>query len=347
MKAKTRDIPVLWDENWIDRPKIEDMPALQAEDDGFLFDVKMSMIDPNLATLDIADCGTIEECALKLLGDSSDAIDRGSTLPFYIPRPVEGDPIYLMDPKVVWSGRHIDIPLCEGSDPELIRELILGGIVAPARPCSEFMEYPPAFRVALICFYISQIVLMQPLRILAFVLGRYEELPFEDKHFKATGLPATELVMIGRNSGPRIEWKSLGNGQYAGAHRPHGRTNGWHIRIRGSEPKESVAVKAWQAIRKELDRDPIKPFTYQGKQYTVPEAAPSGRTRARAGNAQVTLMYEWAKELIEADAFPRRGSFLDWYKALELFKEQYPDLDVKWSPMTMRKAYERRKRKEK
>ncbi len=325
--------------------KMCDMPNLQAEDDGFLLQLKMSVIDKHIETLGIESYATIDECVRKILADSVSSTDVGGSLPLYIPWRDDDGIIQGSFARPVWAGEHIEVPLYGNIDPEGVERLIVGNRLGASSLYEGFMLYSPAFRVALLVHHICQIVLIHPMAAEAFVLGRYNELPFDDRHFEKFDVPSTELVRIESYSGLRTEWVAKDAHSLRGFHRVESRINGWNVRVRGSQPKESLMVEAWQDIRSKLDAPRDVPYTHDGVRMRSQDAAPSGRSRKRVGDHDVDLMFDWVSEGLKAGTFPMRGRMKDWKKAVTLIEANYPYLVGRWTPDSMRKAYERRIRR--
>ena len=325
---------------------LSDMPALQAEDDGFLLQLKWTAIDPHLSELKLDKCKTIDDCVEKIIKESEDCIDRGSSLPLYIPFRDDEGVIQGYRVRPVWSGAHVGIPLYGDMCPDQVRALIVGGTMGGVKPSRSFMQFSPAFRVALLVHHICQIVLIHPLAAEAFVLGRYSELPFNDEHYEDFGVPSTQLIQVEPNSGLRMEWSARSKHQLSGTHEAEAHINGWRVLIRGSQPKEVLLKNAWQEIRDSLDKPRKAPYTVNGKQVKAQGPGASGRLRKRSIDPDVELMYKWVKGLLATKKFPMRGSFKDWKKAVTIFAEEYPTLADRWSSNAMRKAYERCRRNE-
>lgn len=330
---------------WNTVTKVSDMPALRAEDDGFLLQLKWSVLEKHIETLGIGDCETLDDCVGKILKDSQEATDKGSQLPLYIPFRDDDGIIQGCSAKPVWSGTHVDIPLYGNLRIAEVRELITGNRLGSSHLYEGFMAYSPAFRVALLVHHICQVVLMHPLAAEAFVLGHYGELPFEDKHFESFGAPSTDLLQVESNLGLRTEWMAKDPDSLSGKGLLAPRINGWRIRVRGSQPKESLLQEAWQCIRDQLDMPREVQYTAGGKKMVNPDPAPSGRSRKRVDSPEVDTMVGWIRERIDDGTFPMRGKFKDWKRAAALFAQDFPSLSDRWSSEAMRKAYERRRRR--
>lgn len=324
--------------------EIKDIPVLQAEDDGFLLHLKWSVLDKHLETLGIDKCQTLENCVDKIREDSAESIDRGSTLPLYLPEKDDDGIIQGSSACAVWSGAHIDVPLYGDLWPDRVESLITGNRIGATSLYKGFMEYSPAFRVALLVHHICQIVLIHPLAAEAFVLGRYDQLPFNDEHFEEYGVPSTSLFTVEGNCGIRTNWKASTPHSLKGAIKQSAHTAGWHIRIRGSQPKQALIREAWREIGARIDHGVLTPYTINGAHMKHPEPAPSGKARKRSKSPEVDAMFAWAEEKILDDSFPKRGKFKDWKLAVIEIGKDYPSLAGKWTSEAMRKAYERRKR---
>ena len=325
--------------------KMKDMPVLQAEDDGFLLQLKMAVIDKHLEMLDLNECNTIDECVSKLIKDSESATDKGGSLPLYIPWRDDDGVIQGSGVRPVWAGKHIDIPLYGNMEPNGVEALITGNRIGAAKLYDGFMAYSPAFRVALLVHHICQIVFIHPMAAEAFVLGRYNELPFDDPHFKEYGVPTTNLIDIESNGGLRTEWIATSQHSIAGALRAESRISSWTVRVRSSQPKEAWLLEAWQDIRNRLDMPREKNYTSGGAMMFSMGSMPSGRSRKRVSDQAVDRMINWIEGLIEASSFPMRGSMKDWKTAVAQFDSDNPDLAGRWTSDSMRKAFERRRRR--
>ena len=325
-------------------PRMSDMKSLQAEDDGFLMQLKMLVLEKHQQSLEIDGCSTIDECVSKILDDSAAKTGIGAALPFYLPW--RDDDGYMRGSNTIlaWAGSRIDVPLYGNIDPEGVQSLITGNRVGATQLFEGFMSYSPAFRVALLVHHICQIVLMHPMAAEAFVLGRYHELPFDDAHFKEYGVPSTDLISIEANTGLCTEWRALSPKSFKGSFRAEGRISGWNIRIRGSQPKEALMIDAWKEIRDRLDAPLVLPYTSNGKPMAHMEPAPAGRSRRRVSDPDVDRMIAWASQKLEEGTFPMRGGMKDWKSAVIMLGNDFPDLVSRWTGDSMRKAYERRRR---
>ena len=223
--------------------------------------------------------------------------------------------------------------------------LITGNRIGASRLYEGFMAYSPAFRVALLVHHICQIVLIHPLAAEAFVLGRYGELPLDDPHFEETGIPTTSLVTISPNDGLRTEWTSVNPHSLAGKRMAHSRINGWTVRFRGAQPKEALMLEAWQEIRSRLDMPRQFEYTSNGSPMVLHSPSGSGRSRKRVGDPAVYRVISWTERRLAESQFPMRGSMKDWKTAIALFDKENPDLAGRWTADSMRKAYERRRRR--
>ena len=54
----------------------------------------------------------------------------------------------------------------------------------------------------------------------------------------------------------------------------------------------------------------------------------------------------WIEYMRVRSEFPMRGSMKDWKTAIALFDKENPDLAGRWTADSMRKAYERRRRRD-
>lgn len=323
---------------------ISEMPALEAEDQGFLLHLKYAVLDEHLESLGLSSCTTLNECIDSLFADSSNSEDVGAELPLYIPVKDDSGEIQGYKAKPVWAGAHIDIPLYGSLCSRDVEALIYGNNRSNTGCCEQFMSYNPAFRVALLVHHICQIVVINPLAAEAFVLNKYGELHFEDRGYSKTGVPSTELFSVEPNIGTRIEWSKSAN-SLVGTHKLNSRINGWRVYIRGSQPKQTLLKAAWQEIRSRLDLPIETSILLKGEKLSRAAPADSGRTRKRTDSPEVDVMINWVKEMLETGNFPMRGQFKDWKQASLLFSKAYPTLAERWSSDAMRKAYERRKRR--
>ena len=325
--------------------KMKEMPVLQAEDDGFLLQLKMSVLDKHLETLGLEGCDTIDECVTELIKDSRSFMDKGASLPLYIPWRDDSGVIQGSTAQPVWAGEHIDIPLYGNMNPNGVESLITGNRIGVTKLFNGFMAYSRAFRVALLVHHICQIVFLHPMAAEAFVLGRYSELPFNDPHFKEYGVPTTNLVDIESSGGLRTEWIAKSPHSIAGAHRAESRISSWTVRVRGSQPKEAWLLEAWQEIRNRLDMPRETGYTCGGAKMVSMDPMPAGRSRKRVSDHAVDRMINWIEGRIESSSFPMRGSMKDWKTAVAQFDSENPDLAGRWTSDSMRKAFERRRRR--
>ena len=88
---------------------MDDMPVLRAEDDGFLLQLRNRVLTRHLNTLDLEKCSTIDECVSKLLADSEASVDRGGSLPLYVPWRSDNGLIEGYTAVPVWAGEHVGI----------------------------------------------------------------------------------------------------------------------------------------------------------------------------------------------------------------------------------------------
>ena len=326
--------------------EMRDMPVLQAEDDGFLSQLKMRVLDDHLETLKLDGCITIDDCVSKLIEDSTGSIDQGASLPLYVPWRDDEGIIRGNTAEPVWAGTHVGIPLYGDLAQNEVESLITGNRIGASKLYEGFMAYSPAFRVALLVHHICQIVLIHPLAAEAFVLGRYGELPFDDPHFEESGIPATSLVSISQNDGLRTTWRANGSHSLVGAHAINSTIVGWTVRFRGSQPKEALMLEAWQEIRSRLDMPREVKYTSGGAKMRLHDPSPSGRRRKRVGDPAVDRVISWIEYMRVRSEFPMRGSMKDWKTAIALFDKENPDLAGRWTADSMRKAYERRRRRD-
>ncbi len=324
---------------------MDDMPVLRAEDDGFLLQLRNRVLTRHLNTLDLEKCSTIDECVSKLLADSEASVDRGGSLPLYVPWRSDNGLIEGYTAVPVWAGEHVGIPLYGNIDPDGVESLITGNKIGAASLFSGFMAYSPAFRVALLVHHICQVVSIHPLAAEAFVLGRYEEMPFEDNHFREHGVPSTKLITVFPNEGLSTEWVANQDHSLVGVLRTYPRIRSWTIHIRSSQPKQQWMIDAWREICDSIDSPREAGYTSGGAKVVSIDAMPSGRTRKRTDNPSVSRMIAWIDSRLKASNFPVRGKMKDWQAAIIMFEKDNPDLAGIWSADAMRKAFERRRRR--
>ena len=136
--------------------EMRDMPVLQAEDDGFLAQLKMRVLDDHLETLKLDGCITIDDCVSKLIEDSTGSIDQGTSLPLYVPWRDDVGIIRGNTAEPVWAGTHVGIPLYGDLAQNEVESLITGNRIGASKLYEGFMAYSPAFRVALLVHHICQ-----------------------------------------------------------------------------------------------------------------------------------------------------------------------------------------------
>lgn len=323
--------------------KISGYPSLQAEDDGFLMQLRDDVIAMHLDALGLTECETISECVEKLQATSAYAVDKGASLPLYIPVCDDDGVVQGYKTAAVWAGEHIDVPLYGDIAPERVESLIKGVPQTHGALDEAFMAYSPAFRVALLVHHIVQNVSINPMAAEAFVLGRYGELGFEDSHFVEYGVPSTEVVQVSSLSGLRMEWVAISPTSYVGNHRLEQRISGWTIRVRGAYPKRETILGAWNDIRDRLDEPREKPYTINGKAMHRLDTRGSGIVRKRVGDPDVERMCSWIDDELAKGTFPKRGKQKNWQEAVSRFAKAYPFLSSRWTADSMRKAYQHHK----
>lgn len=323
---------------------ISDYPAMQAEDDGFLRNLQMSVIEPHLETLDFSEGDDYLSRASFLIAGNEDSTDEGSSLPLYLPIRTDDGLIRLSKSKAVWSGAHVGFPLYGDLAKEEVEALVYGSTsYIPRRLSKELLELQPAFRVALIVHHIEQNVVIPPLAAEAFVLGVYGEVSAGDDHFKTCGIPSTQLFSAHTFSGMRAEWVMDSPTQMHGCFRAEPRCNGWDVRFRGGAPKESLFRQAWRSVRDEVSGPHDLGFTLGGEALHTLESRPRCQTHTRSGSAKVDRMVQWVDSQLADGRFPMRGSRMDWKLGLARFELTCPQLAGRWSPDGMRRVYAHRK----
>lgn len=321
----------------------QNFPLLRAQDNGFLMHVKNDIVLPNLSTLHLEDCKSIDSAIEKLKRDSEFAIDKGASLPFYeLVRDDEGIPRgYRAFP--VWADLHVDFPLYGDIDPERVETLISGNNIVPGSLGKMFLNFSPAFRVALIVHHIIQNVDIDPMLAEAFVLNRYEELEIEDGNFKEYGVPETKIFSVCSIGGSRNEWLAKNPTEYQNTRKIKPNIAGWEIRIRETVPKRETLIKVWQEIRNRIDAKEKLDYLIDGKQVEQEVPALNARKRHRSGNPDVLCMCDWVDSSIRNGSFPMSGSHKNWKRAAIEIGNIYPHLAGRWTPDSMRKCYQHRK----
>jgi hypothetical protein len=216
---------------------IDMYPALQAEDDGFLKHLKDFVIGPLQESLGFTDDDDFCSRVDRLVEGNASVVDMGSSLPLYTPIKDDSGVIQLSRSVPVWSGTHVDFPLYSGLGKESVEDFIYGNPRRTGYLGKEFVNSNPAFQVALVVHHIVENVLIHELAAEAFVLGVYDEVPFEDAHFKKTGIPSTKLTLAQTTSSLYMQWVM---DSPTALHGTFGRPkyNGWVLRIRGARPKD-------------------------------------------------------------------------------------------------------------
>lgn len=323
---------------------LNDYPLLQMEDDGFLLSLKTDFVSSREELFGVGNDLKFAEIIDQLIEGNSEAIDKGSQLPLYIP--VFSDDGVMVGSKAVpvWSGVHIGFPLYPGLAKDAVEAFIYGnprriGFLGP-----EFMECNPAFRLAILVHFAIDNILIHELAIEAFLLGVYEEIPFEDGHYKETGLPETQLSSVVSSTGLRAKRMKMPDGGLCISY-GIAKTDGWTVRIRGSKPKEKVLRDCWQELRERNASAGKSRFVIGDEEYTSAPSGPDGRKRKRSGSAAVDYMVAWIDALRAKDGLPMRGTRVDWVSIHRRFEIQNPNYVNCWSAETMRRTYSRRKQK--
>lgn len=320
-----------------------DYQALQAEDDGFLIQLKEWVLISHLETLGLEECKTLGECVEKLIADSQTSTDNGASLPIYIPIYDDNGTLQAFDGRPVWAGKHIDVPLYGDLATGKVEELIKGKNSLFGSLADDFMEYSPAFRVALLVHHICQMVLLSPLVAEAFVLGRYEELDINDEHFTKFGVPTTELFQVSQNEGLRNVWSCAQPGQFMSRHKIESPVIGWTVQLRGGKVKRDTILAAWNEIQDILNQPVELNFTIGGKKMKHLEPDKSVKVRRRYGDPDVALMCDWVDETLSNGTFPMHGKQKSWKEAVAQFAKLNPRLATRWTAESMRKAYQHHK----
>lgn len=326
--------------------KISDYPVLQAEDDGFLMQLRDNVIAPHLDTLGVEGCGSLSECIDELQKASAYAVDKGASLPLYVPVFDDGGAMRGHRAVAVWAGEHVGIPLYGDVEPEIVENLIKGETHASGKLDEGFMSFSPAFRVALVVHHIVQHVAIDSLAAEAFVLGRYDEILFDGPHFEEYGVPSTELVQVCGVVGSRTEWMATSPTAYVGRCGAEPRIDGWVVRVRGARPKRETLLEAWEEIRDRLDEPREAGYTMGGKGAHRPEARGVGAARKRSGHPEVELMCRWVDSALAQKTFPMKGKQKSWKEAVVMLGKAYPSLADRWTADSMRKSYQHYKRRQ-
>lgn len=324
------------------RESIKDYPALQMEDDAFLASLKADFVELREELYEISEEMSFSECIETLIARNRVCVDKGSSLPIYIP-------VYADDGKMVgsravpvWSGVHVGFPLYPGLSKDAVEAFLYGN---PRRFFSlgeDFLACDPAFKLALLVHYAFDNVIIHELAIESFLLGLYEEMPFSDDHYLQTGLPSTSLTSVSASTGLACKRLGTQDGGYCLAiGRPE--IDGWTVRVRGSKPKEMVFRDCWQEMRAR-NTEANKPlYVVGGEKYSTAKMGKDGRARSRSGSAAVDFMVAWVDSLKVGEGFPMRGSRVNWKTVHRWFEERNPNYKYYWTADTMRRTYKRRK----
>ena len=327
------------------RETLSDYPALQMEDDGFLLSLKMDFADMRKELFGAEDGLSLAQMVDRLIDENVQVVDKGSQLPLYVPV-ISDDGVIVGSRAVpVWSGVHIGFPLYPGLAKNSVEMFLYGNPRKIGCLGQEFMECDPAFKLALLVHFATENILIHELAIEAFLLGAYNEVPFEDKHFETTGLPETKLTQVVSSTGLCAKRKRMPSGDLCISY-GEARTDGWIVRVRGTKPKERVLRDCWQEMRTRNDSAERPLFTIGGEKYAAARPGPDGRKRDRAGSAAVDYMVSWIDALQEWEGFPMHGTRVDWVGIHCRFENDNPSLINFWTADTMRRTYNRRKAKQ-
>ena len=328
-------------ERRIMQESMDTYPALQAEDDGFLKHLKDFVIDLLQEPLGLDENDDFLSRVNRLLEVNADVVDKGASLPLYIPIKDDFGVIQMSKAVPVWSGNHIDFPLYPGTAKNRVENFIYGNPRRIGFLGKEFSEANPAFQVALVVHHIMDNVIIHALAAEAFVLGVYDEFPFEDAHYEKTGIPSTKLVWAHATSSLNRRWVL---DSPAGYHGGYGKPeyNGWIIRIRGARPKEALLRDCWQDMRERFDGNEKPVYIVGGEEMTGLKYSSSNSVRRRVGRPEVDRMVQWVDTLAAANEFPMRGSRPDWVSAHARFEISVPALAGRWTADSMRRIYKRR-----
>lgn len=321
---------------------LRDYPALQMEDDGFLLSLKMDFADDRRELFGFEKGMSLGEMIGKLIDGNAGVIDKGSQLPLYAPLISDDGEMVGSKAVPVWSGTHIDFPLYPGLAKDSVEMFLYGNPRKPGCLGAEFMKCDPAFRLALLVHFATDNVLIHELAIEAFLLGVYEQIPFADEHFEATGLPGTALSAVVSSTGLYAKRTRMPSGDLCIAYGIT-KTDGWSIRVRGAKPKEKVLRDCWQEMRARNTSAGKPLFTIDGNKYATAKPGPDGRKRERAGSALVDYMVNWVDALGAKDGLPMHGKRVDWVGIHHRFERENPNYVNNWTADTMRRTYNRRK----
>ena len=323
---------------------LDDYPALQMEDDGFLLSLKMDFADSREELFGIEEGLSFAQIIDKLIDENADVVDKGSQLPLYVPILSDEGKMVGSRAVPVWSGIHIGFPLYPGLAKDAVEAFLYGNPRRIGHLGLEFMKCTPAFKLAILVHFAIDNVLVHELGIEAFLLGAYGEAFPSDNHYKATGLPETSLSTVVSSAGLHAKRSRMSSGDLCVAFGV-AKTDGWTVRIRGARPKEKVLRDCWQEMRRRNDSARRPLFTIGGREYTAVAPGPDGRKRERAGSAAVDYMVAWIDALRAKEGLPTRGTRVDWVGIHCRFECENPDYINSWTADTMRRTYKRRKTK--
>ena len=326
------------------RETIEDYPALRMEDDGFLLSLKMDFADIREELFGTFDNLSFGECIEKLVRGNEGCRDKGSSLPVYIP--VYSDDGGMVGSKAVpvWSGVHIDFPLYPGLAKDSVESFLYGSPRRIFQLGDDFLACDPAFKLALLVHFTLDNIIIHELAVESFLLGLYEEMPFADEHYLQTGLPSTSLASVRSSTGLSCKRSKTPDGGLCIAI-GDAKTDGWSIRVRGTKPKEIVLRDCWQEIRRKNANANTPLFAIGGEEYATAKIGEDGRVRERSGSPDVDYMIAWVDSMAAKDGFPMRGSRVDWVGIHRSFERSNPDFTNFWTADTMRRTYNRRKKR--
>ena len=205
------------------------------------------------------------------------------------------------------------------------------------------MACDPAFRLALLVHYALDNVIIHEFAVESFLLGSYEEMPFEDNHYVETGLPSTSLTSVRSSTGLSFKRLKTQDGGLCIAI-GEAKTDGWTVRVRGTKPKEMVLRDCWQEMRLRNAGAGSSLFAIDGKEYATAKLGEDGRVRERSGSADVDYMVAWVDSLKSTGmGLPKRGSRIDWKSIHRDFESANLSYANCWTADTMRRTYNRRK----
>lgn len=316
-------------------------PALRVEDEGFLSFLKYEVLAWVDNPFDLPGEMSFISAVEWLHKNNAGVVDKGSSLPLYIPFANDQGDIVGSRAVPVWSGVHIGFLLYPGHANDAVESFIYGNDRGAFRLGEEFMKADPAFRLALLVHYVRENVLITEIAAEAFLLDMYDQLPLVDSEYERTRIPKTELCLVNSHVGSATKRRKTAEGYSISTGMP--KVDRWDVSIRGSIPKERVLREVWQEIRQRADNRHATLFFSKGERYTYPDFGASGRVRSRSGSSIVDFMIEYVDGLFAAGNFPKKGTRGDWIRVHQMFGVDNPLLADHWTPDTMRRTYSRRK----